>query len=307
MIYWLIQFKRVAIFGALAIILCIGTIFKYVQFSKEETDFPKNNIKITSYNSMLFDLYNWRKNDSTRNEILSYLNEIRSNILCLQEFYTSEEEGDYDNTKTLSENLNFQYHHVEYTSTLREKDHWGIGTFSKFPIINKGKILFKTKSNNLCIYSDIVTPIDTFRVYNVHLQSISFSKKDVAFLKQIKEGTEVDEIENSKNVLRRIKRATVKRAAQVDIIRLHMKNCPYKIILCGDFNDPPASYTYNELTGNLNDAYLEKGFGLGQTYNGEWPQFRIDYILYDKSLRCASYKPFKESLTDHYPITAVLY
>jgi hypothetical protein len=45
--------------------------------------------------------------------------------------------------------LNAKNHHIEYTTTLRGNDHWGIATFTKFPIIKKGKIQLSTFKNNL--------------------------------------------------------------------------------------------------------------------------------------------------------------
>ena len=53
---------------------------------------------------------------------------------------------------------------------------------------------------------------DTIRVYNVHLQSVSFSRRDNKFLEDViseKKDAE-DEMENSKSILRRLKRAFLK-------------------------------------------------------------------------------------------------
>lgn len=307
-VYWTIQFRRTALFSILAFVISIPTASKYLQFNVGSDDVPEKSLRITSYNSMLFDLYNWKKNKETREKIFTDLAEINSDVYCFQEFYTSEEEGDFNNTDSLTKLLGLKEHHVEYTTTLREKDHWGIATFSKYPIINRGKIMFNTRNNNMCIYSDIVVNKDTIRIYNVHLQSISFSKKDNDFLNDIKKGNDPEEeLEKSKNILRRLKRAFVKRAKQVEAIQLHMKGCKYKIILCGDFNDTPASYTYQQLTTSLKDAFVEQGSGFGKTYAGQWPQFRIDYILLDKKLGCNNYQRAEDTYTDHYPIFADIY
>lgn len=304
-IYWVIQFKVQSIFGIALIILSLPTAYSYVQISFKG-DKPQNKqLKVTSYNCMLFDLYNWSHSYQTRPKILSAIGEINPDILCLQEFYTSEQKNDYHNLDTLKHILKTAYYHVEYTTTLREHDHWGMATFSKYPIINQGKIVFNTTSNNICIYSDIVINKDTLRVYNVHLQSIGFSHKDNKFLDDMLHKKNVDnQMDNSKDILRRIKTAFVKRTDQVNMILTHLKTCKYKVILCGDFNDTGASYSYHQLTQNLEDAFLEKGVGFGRTYAGKWPQFRIDYILHDKNLTCSDYKRSDETLTDHYPITA---
>lgn len=305
-IYWLALFNPFIIFGLITLCISIPTAYRYVQFSFLEQKSKSKQLKITSYNSMLFDLYNWTNNKENRNNILSNLAEINPDILCLQEFYTSEEKGDFNNIEAIKNLMKTKYFHCEYTATLRELDHWGIATFSKYPIVNQGKIVFNTKSNNVCIYSDIVINQDTVRVYNIHLQSISFSKGDNKFLDDVfsKEQDAKDEIWNSRRILRRLKRAFLMRAKQVEIVATHIKTCRYKIILCGDFNDTASSYAYQKLSKNLKDAFIEKGLGFGRTYAGKWPQFRIDYILHSKQLRCNKFQRFDETFTDHYPITA---
>lgn len=305
-IYWLVQFKPAIIFGLVVFALSLTTAYKYIQVSFPGGKSLSRQLKVTSYNSMLFDLYNWKKNKESRSRILANLTEINPDILCLQEFYTSEQAGDYNNTDTVKQILKTKYFHSEYTTTLRKFDHWGIATFSKYPIINQGKIIFNTRSNNICIFSDIVINADTIRVYNIHLQSISFSKDDNKFLEDViseKKDAE-DEMLNSKNILRRLKRAFLKRTKQADMIALHMKTCRYKIIVCGDFNDTAASYAYYRLSKNLKDAFIEKGLGFGRTYAGKWPQFRIDYILHSRELKCSNFKRSTETFTDHFPITA---
>jgi len=307
-IYWVIQFRRLLLLSLIAALIAMPTVSKFIQFNSQKVDTTRKPIRITSYNSMLFDLYNWSHNKETRAKIFENLVDLNSDIICFQEFYTSEEKNDFNNIDSLTKLLNLGNYHTEYTTTLREFDHWGMATFSRFPIINRGKIMFRTRTNNLCIYTDILMRKDTVRVYNMHLQSISFSKKDNEFLANLKKDTEFDDdVEMSKNILRRLKRAFLKRTKQVDVIKTHMSTCGYKIILCGDFNDTPASFAYNQLSEKLNDAFLSKGYGFGRTYAGSWPQFRIDYILLDPAFTCNKFQRAEETFTDHFPITAHFY
>lgn len=305
-VYWLVQFRREALISFFTILFCFLTIRTYLQatFSNKGSN---NDIKVTSYNSMLFDLYNWSKNAQSRRLILSQLQEINPDILCLQEFYNNSEMKQYFNIDTVLNVLNTKHYHVEYTSIAHKSNQFGIATFSKYPIINKGKIIFNTKSNNICIYSDVLIEKDTVRIYNMHLQSISFSKKDYTFIGDLQDDDDAkDELENSKNILRRLKRAFVKRAEQAELIRASIQNCRYKLILCGDFNDTPASYAYYLISKDLKDAFVEKGSGFGRTYAGKFPQFRIDYILHSKDLKCTQFARSEETYTDHFPITAYL-
>jgi endonuclease/exonuclease/phosphatase family metal-dependent hydrolase len=303
-IFWLIQFKQLFFFSVGALLISAPTLSGFIQFSGADQTKAGKSFKVCSFNSMLFDLYNWTGNHQTRNNILELIDETNPDILCLQEFYTSEEKGDFNNVDTLTEMLSAKFSHIEFTTTLRGFDHWGIATFSKYPIINRGKILFNTTSNNICIYSDIVLNKDTVRVYNIHLQSISFSHQDNKFLEEVLNKTSNDELQKSKNILRRLKRAFLKRTEQVEMVKAHMKTCRFKLIVCGDFNDTPASYAYNRLSSDLKDAFVEKGNGLGKTYAGKWPQFRIDYILHSKEFRCINFERSDETFTDHYLISA---
>jgi endonuclease/exonuclease/phosphatase family metal-dependent hydrolase len=304
LLFWLAQLKPVSWFGVIALVVAIPTAYRYVQFSRPSKPTGNKLLKVTSYNCMLFDLYNWSRNKYSRDSILIALKEIDPDILCLQEFYTSEEKGDFNNTDTVRRLMNMPYYHVEYTTTLRNTDHWGVATFSKYPIVRQGRIVFNTRSNNICIFADVLLGNDTVRVYNLHLQSISFSRQDHKFIEDVSKNKEVDEMAGSTNILRRLKRAFVKRTTQVDLIAMHMRTCRYRIILCGDFNDTAASYAYERLSENLEDAFISKGFGFGKTYAGKWPQFRIDYILHDAKLRCSNYVRSQDTYTDHFPITA---
>jgi len=305
-IYWLSQFRREALVSLIVILLCSFTVRKYFQvsFSSEGSN---SDVKVTSYNCMIFDLYNWSKNKQSRQKILSSLQEINPDILCLQEFYNSDDPKGFNNIDTVLAVLNAKYYHVEFTTLAMKHDYFGIATFSKYPIINKGKIVFNTRSNNICIYTDVLIEKDTLRIYNMHLQSISFNKKDYTFIGDLTDsGDAKDELVNSKNILRRLKRAFVKRAEQAEKVSASIKSCPYKIILCGDFNDTPASYAYNLISDNLKDSFIEKGSGFGKTYAGKFPQFRIDYILHSEDIKCTKFIRSDETFTDHFPITAYI-
>jgi endonuclease/exonuclease/phosphatase (EEP) superfamily protein YafD len=73
--------------------------------------------------------------------------------------------------------------------------------------------------------------------------------------------------------------------------------------LCGDFNDTPVSYSYNQLTKNLGDSFTGSGRGLGATYIGRLPSYRIDYILHSEDLTPLNFQVSKIRLSDHYPIS----
>jgi endonuclease/exonuclease/phosphatase family metal-dependent hydrolase len=79
------------------------------------------------------------------------------------------------------------------------------------------------------------------------------------------------------------------------------------VVVCGDFNDTPNSYTYHQISKGLNDAFREAGSGIGTTYVGKIPFLRIDYILYSKERFDPLYfKVIRKNLSDHYPVVSTL-
>jgi endonuclease/exonuclease/phosphatase family metal-dependent hydrolase len=307
-VLWLIQMRWWALLSGLSILITYPNLASIVHINLSSKTSTNNDIKVMDYNSMLFDLYNWSHNKQSRKVIFEMLQSESPDILCLQEFYTSENPKSINNVDTLVQFLKTKNSHMEYTTTLRETDHWGVATFTKYPIVRKGKIVFDTKSNNICIYTDVLIDKDTIRIYNAHLASISFGKKEYKFIDDLNNNEYHDsDLVESKNIIKRLKNGFLKRAEEAEMVVAHMKTCKYKIILCGDFNDTPSSFAYHILSENLKDAFKEAGNGIGKTYHGNLPLLRIDYILHSKDFECHGYERIAESLTDHYPICCYLH
>ncbi len=260
--------------------------------------------KVMSYNVRLFDLYNWSENTETRNKIFSLLDERNADIYCFQEFYYTERKGVFETRDTLFKILEAPHIHEHYTHKMTGEQYFGVATYSKHPIIFRGDITFDNDPNNFCIYSDILIKGDTVRVFNTHLASIRFQKEDYKFVEQ--RGENEDKIEGSKRILRRLTDAAKKRASQADQIALEINRSPHPVVVCGDFNDTPVSYTYHTLSQNLTDAFTKKGRGVGSTYIGNFPSFRIDYILHDPEIETVSFKTLNEKYSDHRAVEAEL-
>jgi endonuclease/exonuclease/phosphatase family metal-dependent hydrolase len=81
---------------------------------------------------------------------------------------------------------------------------------------------------------------------------------------------------------------------------------PYPVILCADFNDVPNSYTYFTVRGNLQDAFLLKGSGIGRTFTAISPTLRIDYILASNELSILQFNRVTKKYSDHYMLVADL-
>ena len=97
----------------------------------------------------------------------------------------------------------------------------------------------------------------------------------------------------------------MKRGVQAERVKEELNQSPYPVIVCGDFNDVPGSYTYETMRGNLRDAFVERGYGLGRSYNFLAPTLRIDYIFFNDSvLHAIGFRSPRTKLSDHNPVIA---
>lgn len=307
-IFWLLQQNRNAFISLFVIIAGYRNLSLTYQlkFNHEiKTEEKSKSFSVMSYNVRLFDLYNWTGNFKTRAKIFYFLQSENPDILCFQEYYTSDNPAfKFENNNTLSKLLKASNCHAEYGTTLHKTQHWGLATFTSFPIVHKGRVVAEQGKPNFGMYTDVLINKDTVRIYNIHLQSNHFREEEYRFIEAPDSGTNEQILKSSKNVLRLLKKAVIKRAGQVDLLKNAIDNSPYPIILCGDFNDPPFSYAYQRLSQHLKDAFKEKGAGSGITLVSTVPIYRIDYILHDPVLKCLNYSVLPQKLSDHYAVKA---
>jgi endonuclease/exonuclease/phosphatase family metal-dependent hydrolase len=188
------------------------------------------------------------------------------------------------------------------------KNYFGVAMYSKYPMITKGFIELDTSvrnSNNFCIFADIVKDKDTFRIYNTHFQSLKFQEDEYALFGQ-KEYT--GNIESGvMSMLRKINKGYQKRADQANNVIKHMEQSPYPVIICGDFNDTPMSYVYNQFYSKFTDAFRNSSSGIGITYAGKVPAGRIDYVFHDQRLNSANFKIDERIYSDHKAISCEIW
>ncbi len=301
-------------FSAIIILLGISKVSDLYQWRVEPDEIQLNGfntrdstMRVMSYNVRLFDLYNWTENKETKNKIMSLISKQQADILCFQEFFY-EDTGKFNTLDTLMQIQPASHVHIEHTATVKRVNHWGIATFTRFPIIKKGIIQFRDSTDNISIFSDIIAYNDTFRIYNLHLESIRFRREDYKALKTITGNEDQTDLDGPQKIISRMRRAFIRRARQTDIIRKHIEDCPYPIIVCGDFNDTPNSYAYHQISNGLADAFRTSGSGIGTTYIGMIPFLRIDYILYSPdAFESLYFKVIRKKFSDHYPVSSCLH
>ncbi len=160
--------------------------------------------------------------------------------------------------------------------------------------------------NSIFQYTDLVKDGDTFRIFNAHLQSMKFSDENKRYI----EDPEIDEEKNFKesiSVLRKLKNGLAERKQQSLRLKKEIDESKYPVIVCGDLNDVPNSFTYKTIGANLKNTFAEKGAGIGRTLSHTSPTLRIDNIFADKRFLVEQYVRVNRKISDHMPILADLY
>ena len=303
-VFWLITRKWAFLLSLSLLLLSSSQIsntfpvhFGSLAKSKEVTP-----IHLLTYNTkMSGDLV--KDTPQKRNNVIRYVIDSNADIICLQEFEVS----------TLKQYITFKdmmcifakypYKHVEFKAKVHTSL-LGIATFSKYPIINRQRIEFKSRFN-MSISTDINVNGTIIRLFNNHLESNRITESDKALSSKLKDKFDAENLTDvTLHFSQKLGSAYKLRANQADTIATLISNSPYKVIVCGDFNDVPASYAYTKMKGNLKDAFAETGLGFGWTFKEPFYGFRIDYVLYDSNtFTPVRFDVDKVNYSDHYPVS----
>lgn len=302
-IFWAVFKKWYFVLSLLVVLLGWNALKSSVQVHfNNQTAAETSTISVLTYNVRLFNHYQWDKDTTAWQRIVDYIHGQNPDIVCFQEFITlPNTHHDLQNLKKMMQPLG--YSHVYYTDRVPRKLNFGMATFSRYPIVRKQMIDFE-ESLNGSICSDVVIRDDTIRVFNCHLQSIRLTNDYNNLLDSLIFNYSEKQLDELREISVKMREAFIQRAEQVDIMAEKVHESPYPVILCGDFNDTPVSYTYHKLSRKLNDAFIGSGTGMGTTFRGNFPYVRIDYLLYSDEFKAYHYKTGKINWSDHYPVMA---
>ena len=279
--------NRYAFISIVVVLLGFHYLTETIVWNKP-ADKDVDGVKIMSYN--LNQGYYMYDKKIPRGELKNYLIKDDPDICLLQEFETDYILEEIGGLKS------FNYR-------VKIKD-VGTSIYSKFPYIRKGFIDFDMPTNS-CIWGDFKIGNDTLRIYSVHFKSNQVSKQAEDIVSVIENENKI-EPKSIRSILRTYKNNVQIRAKQVTKVKEHILNSPYPVIIGGDFNDPPVSFTYREFNDFLLDAFKEKGLGFGITYQGVIPFLRIDYIMASPGIEILEFDTGSKVFSDHYPIEALI-
>lgn len=307
-VFWLMVRKWLFILSLAFLLMAsseIGDVYP-LHFSKKEEVKISKKITLLTYNTMgMGKLVEHTK--KTPNKVIQYIIEQDADIVCLQEYSVSDLDQ-YLSTKDVYRIFDkYPYKHIYLISSGKHTRHNGMATFSKFPIVDKQYVDY-TSNFNSSIYTDIKIGDDTIRIVNNHLESNKVTEQDKVLPLKLKENFDTENLSDiTRHFSRKLGVAYKIRAKQADAVAKVIKSSPYKTIVCGDFNDVPASYAYTKIRGDLKDAFSEIGSGFGFTFQDKWYFFRIDYILYDaNAFTVSSFKTDKVKYSDHFPVSCTI-
>lgn len=301
-LYWLLT-KPLASLFSLAVLL-LG--WKFIAGSvgvSFSSDPEGGNIKILSYNVNTFRGFgaNADKTGQFGRKMINWLLHADADVLCLQEFYDHPNSDDYNAIKKLK-SVGYKHHFFSRAVRTGWEASLGMATFSRHPIVNSEIVRKKPRSNNQILLTDIKTPKGVVRVLNVHLQS-NFLKEA-----EINQSTQGENMRyNLRSIWNKLTNGYTQRTEQAELLIQTIEKSPHPVVVAGDLNETPYSYTYQQINALLNNTFEKAGTGFGFTYNGYIPFLRIDNIFSNKKMEVVFFQTHRHvPYSDHYPISAAL-
>lgn len=309
-VFWLFVKPRRALISVVAILFAYKPINNILPFRfspAQEKVKPAGTIRVMTWNVAQFNVLDDKKHPEVKKRMVDIINEYQPDIACFQEMVAEDSTiKDHGHMDEFLKKLNYPDYFYSYNV---KEDFWGyahfgIIIFSKYPIVNKRTVSFYPHDyNSIFQYIDVVKGDDTIRVFNIHLQTLRFSRSNLKYIEEPTIGEEKT-IKESKNILAKFKRGFLRRQVQADRIRAELEKSPYPVILSGDFNDLPNSYAYHTIGGAMKNSFVEKGTGLGRTFSGISPILRIDNIFVDNRFEVKQFIRIPKKMSDHFPIFA---
>jgi endonuclease/exonuclease/phosphatase family metal-dependent hydrolase len=299
--YWAFRKPIFILISLLPFLLGFSTMRHYFGFrgkSVQPQTASAGTLRVMQYNVHKFTGLDRFLDQPIQDEVFDLITNQNPDILTMVEFAKGPKKTD-TLINQLKTTLKMNYYYKVFA---RGRDSLGNAIFSKYPILKAG-VVDTTASmlNTEATFADILYNKKTIRVYSLHLAAVTMNDKQK---KRFLKGS-LFSFEKLFFIKDRISAANVYRSFQVDKIKTHIRTCPYPYIITGDFNDNPNSFSVNELSDGMKNAFLEKGSGFQTTYYSFFP-LQIDYILVSPQFDVLTYKTIEKKMSDHKPVISDL-
>lgn len=298
---WRFLLSLATLVGCYKLIL---TIFGTHYFEKNDMSRTSDRIRIVTWNAHGMGIFKVPHSKKFDSRLVDFIKETDADILCLPEYHVPKADVMKPFSRKIIANNNYVDFRFKDDNTLGATIFLGTAVFSKYPFRNY--VAHKLAEYTYLLQGDVDLPGgQTIRMFFVHLSTFGLSDDDKTYIEYVKKHSTGwgNDVARSRTFIWKFNYAFARRAAEADKAAAIIAQSPYPVVICGDFNDLPGSYTYTRLRGKLSDAFLEKGHGLGRTYNEIIPTLRIDHVFYDPTiLKPVGYQCEFTSLSDHNPV-----
>lgn len=309
-VFWLFTTRRLfSLFSIGALLACyqlVLVVFGWNLVGRNDWKPAEDRVKVMSWNVHGLGLFNKPLNKEDKKNIARVIKDEDADILCLPEYSLMRDGSTEKYTLQLAKENGYKAYKFNTDNTYGYHVILGTQLFSRYPLSNYTS--YDLGNMIYLVQADVQLPRNkTMRMFFIHLYSFGLSDNDRNYIEQVRNNnTEIkSDLGVSRTFIGKFNRSWAIRAGQADSIAAIVSKSPYPVLLCGDFNDLPGSYTYTKIRGNLNDAFCDKGVGIGRTYNQIFPTLRIDNILYDsRALEALAYRSYYTHMSDHNPVIA---
>ncbi len=295
LLFWVLFKFRMVIIPIAGYLLAYVPITIYMPLNMRRTP-PEGALKLLSYN--VCEYGGNYKYEQGFEAIRDYLFQQDADIVCLQE--------DVDTWRRYC----FQHYEKKYPyndTLMFDSNRYlnGVGIHTRFPILRRERITYRSTCNgSVAWYLQVGS--DTLLVINNHFEGTHLSSADRVRYKNILKGEVKGDTmrQESKRLVVTLAESSTKRSPQIEAVCRYVEaHRQYPILLCGDFNDNPISYSRHRIARELTDCFVSTGRGLGLSYNQKGFPFRIDHIFCTSSITPYNCKIDREiDASDHYPI-----
>ncbi len=289
------QWRSAAVlFGALLLSWPTLRLISPLNLFHPEADPDKVQLKVLTMNVTQF---NWVDGDKP-NKSMRYILDQNADVVVIQEGLV---DFSYEQLEPVKPMLKELYKKYPY----RKKAFFDVGILSKYPYTEvKSSALDKDKLNYFIKAWDVQAPGGDIRVVSMHLSSLRFTQNDSKIIESMNKPS--NRKRRVKSVVRKLDNGFRTHVRQVTAMRKLLDETTGDVIVMGDMNDTPGSYTYRTLCGDdLLDAWAESGFGPTYTFHAHHLYVKIDHIFYRGNMKLLTCRRDKEGESDHYPLVAI--